>query len=328
MDNFAYITSRLPCADEEKETAFLAALRICEYAAMARAEGPLSLEPFLETEADPFLRDGLQRVVDAENPESLREAMQIHILAANASGKRFLELMVIADGVYHLQKGMRPHTLLCRLGEWFGESFAARFATALQNLDAEEQQRALQARAKREAAATQLARAKMAAQEEVLVQQEAESEAAPKPAAPPVKPTPESSPVADAPAAAKETPPAPQPPHTPHASVLNVMEFHQLGSCRVTAIERLLQDVDDQTLATALKGVDKPLFSLFWSALPRERCEKLLEDMSAAYNIHTQDVEKAQTAILETAKELETQQELTLDLPDGELRKPHWEVIL
>jgi len=328
MDNFEYISSRLQCADAEKENAFATVMRLCTYAAKAHAEGPLSLEPLLPAEPDPFLQDSLRRVVDAENPETLREALQIHILAANASGNRFLEMMVIADGVYQLQKGMHPHALLSRLGEWFGDTYRERFITALAQLDAEEKQRALQARAKREAEATQIARAQLAAQDEVLVQQDASTAPTSSPAAattaslaPPVK----------APAAVPTATDAPVPQATaakPHAAVSSVMEFHQLGSCRITAIERLLKDVDDRTLAAALKGVDKPLFSLFWSAMPKDRCEKLLEDMSSALNIRTKDVEEAQTIILNTAKALEQKQELTLDFPDGELLAPHWEVIL
>lgn len=327
MENLEYISNRLPCADSDKEDAFAIILRICAYAAKAHAEGPLSLEPLLETEPNAFLQDGLSRIVDAEKPDSLREAMQIHILAANVSGKHFLEMMVIADGVEQLQKGMHPHTLLSRLSEWLGESFRERITAELANLDAQEKQRAFQVRAKREAEATQIARAQIAAQDEVPVQQEIPA---------PDTHTPQSpADPADAsavPSQAAHTPateiPASQPAKPQHASVLNVMEFHQLGSCRITTIERLLKEVDDQTLAAALKGVDKPLFTLFWSAMPKERCEKLLEDMSSAYNVRTKDVEEAQAKILATAKELEAKQELVLDFPDGELLTPHWEVIL
>ena len=62
--------------------------------------------------------------------------------------------------------------------------------------------------------------------------------------------------------------------------------------------------------------------------MSKERCEKLLEKMSSAYHVQTQDVEKAQAQILSTAKELEDKQELSLDFPNGELKAPHWEVIL
>ena len=328
MENYEYISSRLQCTDEEKANALALAQRICGYADTARLNGPLALENVLEQEQEPFLQASLRRVVDAESADNLREALQIHILAANASGARFLEMMVIADGVCQLQKGMHPHALLSRLGEWFGTSYQEQVRQALTALDAEEQQRAQQARTQWEA--------QEAAQADVVAANRQAANLSRTPEVPEAVPPATLPSAAESPAkttltAAAETVQTPQLKATgtpPSAQVNNNLTFHQLGSCHIAAVERLLKDVDDHTVATALKGTDKALFSFFWSAMPRERCEKLLLDMSAMFGVTAQDVEQAQHSVLQTAKELEAKGELTLDFPDGELLAPHWEVIL
>ena len=44
--------------------------------------------------------------------------------------------------------------------------------------------------------------------------------------------------------------------------------------------------------------------------------------------MHTNDIEEAQSKILDIAKKLEAKQEISLNFPNGELKAQHWEVIL
>ena len=53
--------------------------KLAGWAHIARQEGVLALERQLEFVADPYLRNGLQLLVDATEPDKLREAMEIHI---------------------------------------------------------------------------------------------------------------------------------------------------------------------------------------------------------------------------------------------------------
>ena len=250
MDNFEYISNRLPCPDTEKENAFAIVQRLCIYANKVRTEGQLSLEPLLAAEPDAFLQDGLRRLIDAESPQDLQQAMRIHILAANATGKRFLEMMVIADGVCQIEQNMHPRTLVSRLSEWFGENYAERFAQVLAELDTEEQRRAAHARTEREALASQTELPDTEKTDEVLVQQDSPAaKTAPAPVTPQTDTEKDSDMPAEKPSATVPKPeatPTDEPKTTvaPHASVV---EFHQLGSCGADAITRLLQDVDDDT---------------------------------------------------------------------------------
>ncbi len=53
--------------------------QIVEWSTIARKQGLLSLEAQVQAQADPFLRKGLQMVVDGVEPESIRQMLEIDL---------------------------------------------------------------------------------------------------------------------------------------------------------------------------------------------------------------------------------------------------------
>jgi chemotaxis protein MotA len=53
--------------------------KIVEWSNVARKQGLLGLEPLLEGESDPFLRKGLQLLVDGGEPDSIRAILEVEI---------------------------------------------------------------------------------------------------------------------------------------------------------------------------------------------------------------------------------------------------------
>ncbi len=53
--------------------------QIVEWSGTARKQGLLGLEPQVESQPDPFLRKGLQMVVDGIEPESIRQVLEIEL---------------------------------------------------------------------------------------------------------------------------------------------------------------------------------------------------------------------------------------------------------
>lgn len=53
--------------------------QIVEWSGTARKQGLLGLEPQVEAQPDPFLRKGLQMVVDGIEPESIRQVLEIEL---------------------------------------------------------------------------------------------------------------------------------------------------------------------------------------------------------------------------------------------------------
>jgi chemotaxis protein MotA len=53
--------------------------KIVEWSNVARKQGLLGLEPLLEQESDPFLRKGLQLVVDGSEPDAIRGILEVEL---------------------------------------------------------------------------------------------------------------------------------------------------------------------------------------------------------------------------------------------------------
>lgn len=53
--------------------------KILEWSKVARKDGLLGLEPLLETESDPFIRKGLQMLVDGGEPEGIRTVLEVEV---------------------------------------------------------------------------------------------------------------------------------------------------------------------------------------------------------------------------------------------------------
>jgi chemotaxis protein MotA len=73
--------------------------KVVEWSQLARKQGLLGLEPQIDLESDPFLRKGLQLVVDGAEPEQIRSIMEVELGVrehADLAGARVFEGM----GVY------------------------------------------------------------------------------------------------------------------------------------------------------------------------------------------------------------------------------------
>jgi chemotaxis protein MotA len=72
--------------------------KIVDWSQLARKQGLLGLEPQIENEQDPFLRKGLQLVVDGAEPDQIRAIMEVELSAreqTDYAGARVFEGMGI-----------------------------------------------------------------------------------------------------------------------------------------------------------------------------------------------------------------------------------------
>ena len=72
--------------------------KIVEWSNVARKQGLLGLEPLIAKEADPFLKKGLQLVVDGSEPDALRGTMEVELSSrehADTAGAKVFEGMGI-----------------------------------------------------------------------------------------------------------------------------------------------------------------------------------------------------------------------------------------
>ncbi len=72
--------------------------KIVEWSNIARKQGLLGLEPLIAKESDPFLKKGLQLVVDGSEPDALRGTMEVELSSrehADTAGAKVFEGMGI-----------------------------------------------------------------------------------------------------------------------------------------------------------------------------------------------------------------------------------------
>jgi chemotaxis protein MotA len=70
--------------------------QIVEWSTMARKQGLLALEAQVEAQSDPFLKKGLQMVVDGVEPESIRQMLDIEL---HGQGQRDLAAAKVFEGM-------------------------------------------------------------------------------------------------------------------------------------------------------------------------------------------------------------------------------------
>lgn len=112
-----------------------AVARILDWSATARRQGLLALESEVGTQSDPFLRKGLQMVVDGVEPEAIRQMLEIELEGENqrdlAAAKVFEGMGVYAPtlgiigAVLGLMAVMKNLADPSRLGHGIAAAFTA-----------------------------------------------------------------------------------------------------------------------------------------------------------------------------------------------------------
>nr|WP_305906680.1 flagellar motor protein [Methylomarinum sp. Ch1-1]MDP4519378.1 flagellar motor protein [Methylomarinum sp. Ch1-1] len=76
-------------------------IKIVDWSALARKEGLLGLEGVIEVEQDAFARKGLQLLVDGNEPEAIRDCLEVEITTRE-------QMDLQAANVYHAMGGYSP----------------------------------------------------------------------------------------------------------------------------------------------------------------------------------------------------------------------------
>jgi hypothetical protein len=131
MDYGWAFARRIRCSDAEKSQCLHLISDILVLAKKARSLGLLSLIEYIEDCPTPFLRKGLQLIVDGEKPHAVREILEIAIMAGGFRGKDLLERCIILEGLMSVQAGLNPKSikemLLSFLGEEISRMYEAEF---------------------------------------------------------------------------------------------------------------------------------------------------------------------------------------------------------
>ena len=92
--------------------------------------------------------------------------------------------------------------------------------------------------------------------------------------------------------------------------------FQDLAALDAQGIQTLIRAVDKDKLPTALKGASDALKELFFSNMSERASKIMKEDMASMGPVRLKDVEEAQQAIVNVAKDLEDRGEITIATGD------------
>jgi hypothetical protein len=115
---------RIRCSEEDKRQCLHLIFDILVLAKKARSLGLLSLIEYIEEFPTPFLRKGLQLIVDGEKPHAVREILEIAIMAGGFRGRELLERCIILEGLMGVQAGLNPKSIKEMLLSFLGEESA------------------------------------------------------------------------------------------------------------------------------------------------------------------------------------------------------------
>ena len=94
--------------------------------------------------------------------------------------------------------------------------------------------------------------------------------------------------------------------------------FEDLSNLDPSGLQTLMRQIDKDKLALALKGCSEELRNLFFSNMSERAAKIMREDMSAMGPVRLRDVDEAQTAIVQTAKDLSAKGDIVLAENKGE----------
>ncbi|MCL1995765.1 MAG: hypothetical protein FWG63_06130 [Defluviitaleaceae bacterium] len=109
---------------EDREDCVGMVMHILELARTARRHGILALEDELEEQDNPFLKMGLELLVDGTDPGTLTDIFNLLLEHGDYTPKEYLERLVISRGVVAIQMGHdNPIVMAVRLYAILGEDF-------------------------------------------------------------------------------------------------------------------------------------------------------------------------------------------------------------
>ncbi|MCU0601957.1 MAG: hypothetical protein MUC33_04725 [Desulfobacterales bacterium] len=120
---------RIRCRREDQQQCLLLISDILLLTKKARSLGLLSLIETIEACPNRFLKKGLQLIVDGEKPHTVREILEISIMAGGFRGRELLERCIILEGLMGIQAGLNPKSIQELLLSFIGEEVARTYET-------------------------------------------------------------------------------------------------------------------------------------------------------------------------------------------------------
>ncbi|HNC00334.1 MAG TPA: FliG C-terminal domain-containing protein, partial [Leptospiraceae bacterium] len=114
------IFSKFDFSEVDREKCIPLIEEIIRLAELSRKQGLLLLEEELSTIKDPYLKMGLQLIIDGTEPDLVEEILDRIVFFSNASPERVLEFCIMRTGILSIQAGNNPYVLNHQLYAYIG----------------------------------------------------------------------------------------------------------------------------------------------------------------------------------------------------------------
>ena len=111
---------RMQCSREKKKECVKLIASVISLAEKARRMGLLALEDDFAHVKDPFMKKGLQLVVDGTDPVLVRDILSVSMHSSNFKGVKLLKTVITLEGILSIQSGDNPRIVADKLSAFFG----------------------------------------------------------------------------------------------------------------------------------------------------------------------------------------------------------------
>ena len=106
------LAGKAACSQEDQESLIPLIKQLRDLGEIALKRGLLALEGELPQLKDPFLKLGLQLIVDKMEPENVQDILDSDIYYNESNGRELLKKIIIREGLLRIQAGDNPRNIL------------------------------------------------------------------------------------------------------------------------------------------------------------------------------------------------------------------------
>ncbi len=106
------LAAKAACSKEDQFSLVPLVLQLKNFAEQSKKSGLLSLETELYQIEDPFLKLGIQLIIDKTDPTNIKDILDSDIYYNESNGRELLKKIIIREGLLRIQEGDTPRNVL------------------------------------------------------------------------------------------------------------------------------------------------------------------------------------------------------------------------
>lgn len=105
------LAAKAACSKEDQESLIPIVQQLQKLSEIANKSGMLALEDEQSRLEDPFLKLGLQLIIDKTEPENVKDVLDSDIYYNESNGRELLKKIIIREALFRIQAGDSPRNV-------------------------------------------------------------------------------------------------------------------------------------------------------------------------------------------------------------------------